>query len=93
MRREVYQPTVNGNPAIVYHYAYLNVTGANYDLYDKRYSSFSTFTNTVTNVGNLTIGDIGLQGDYQITSKPNFMPNTYTDASNITYSWTQGNGW
>jgi hypothetical protein len=49
-------------------------------------------TYTVANLGILSTGDRGALANVNL-NQPNFMPNSFTDSNNITYTWTEGNGW
>ena len=42
-------------------------------------------------LGILTAGDVPGPGDYYLLAKQK--TNSYTDASGITYTWTEGSGW
>jgi hypothetical protein len=60
------------------------------DLFVNYFSLTSTFNYAY--LGILSIGDVG-QGanDYLLNHKQK--NNSFTDANNVTYSWTEGNGW
>jgi hypothetical protein len=46
---------------------------------------------STTDIGILTVGDVGQITDYALLNKQK--NNTFTDVNNITYTWTEGNGW
>jgi hypothetical protein len=66
---------------------YNNVLESDYVLWFYTFTSIATFQ-----LGILSLGDRGTTMNYRVNQAP-YMPNSYTDSNNITYTWTQGNGW
>jgi hypothetical protein len=57
-----------------------------------RVNSSPFFNYNTANIGILNVGDVGQgPGDYRLLGKQK--NNTFTDASGVTYDWTEGNGW
>jgi hypothetical protein len=61
------------------------------DYFINYFSITSTFNYTYLG-GLISIGDVG-QGTNDYLIKNNQKNNTFTDVNDVTYTWTQGNGW